>query len=230
MSLHFERDMENLRREVLSLSANVERMVAQATLALMERNWDVARAVIASDPAIDRQEILIEEECLKMLALHQPVAVDLRRIVTTIKVNNELERIADLAVNVAQRAQSLIGRPDFPIPAGVETMVKLATAMVHKALDALVEVDIEEARAVCLQDDEVDELNREVIEELQERMRNDGEYVEVALHCFSAARQLERIADHATNIAEDVVYLVEGEIARHHAAEFFKPKSKPASA
>jgi phosphate transport system protein len=219
MTKHFQRDLENLQCELLSLSGAVEQIVNKANRAFCERDAELARDVIRSDRVIDLCEVRIEEECLKMLALHQPVAIDLRRLATVLKVNNDLERIADLAVNLAERALVLADYPEFPIPAGIDEMVVLATNMVHSALNALVALDVEAARRVCAEDDAVDDLNRSIISELQALMQAKSEAVPAALHCFSAARQLERIADHATNIAEDVIYLANGEIARHRQSE-----------
>jgi phosphate transport system protein len=215
MSRHFERDLENLQHELVSLSGNVEQMVINANRALHDRDWELARSVIEGDAAIDQQEVRIEEECLKMLALHQPVAVDLRVVATTMKVNNDLERTADMAVNLAQRAQALVEHPEFAMPELIEQMAEISTGMLRDALDALVAMDAAEARRICGEDAKVDEMNRRVIAELVERMQADPSLVPAAVHCFSASRHLERIADHATNIAEDVIYLVEGEIARH---------------
>ena len=182
---------------------------------MCERRRDLAEQVLAGDDEIDRREVGIEEECLKILALHQPVAVDLRRVAMVIKINSDLERIADLAHNIAERAQALASESDFPIPAKLKRMVEMATLMVHNALDSFVNLDAQAARRVCGLDDEVDRDNREIIEELYELMRSRPEMIAPAMHCFSASRHVERIADHATNIAEDVVYLVQGEIIRH---------------
>jgi phosphate transport system protein len=215
MTKHLERDMESIHREILALSGMVEQAIDRARRALLERKLDLAAQVIEEDEEIDRCEVHVEEECLKILALHQPVAIDLRRIATVLKVNSDLERIADLAANIAERAQALAEYPDFPIPAKLERMIDLAMIMVRHALDAFVNMDAQGARHVCMLDDEVDRYNREVIEELYERMDSDRRQIRPALHCFSASRHAERIADHATNIAEDVIYLVEGEIARH---------------
>jgi phosphate transport system protein len=215
MSKHFERDLENLQHRLLALSGTVEDLVVKANQALLARDVPLAEQVVRADGEVDQQEVEIEDECLKMLALHQPVALDLRRIATVMKVNNDLERIADLAVNVAQRAESLREYPQFTAPARLDQMGQSAMGMVRRSLDALVEMDAAAARAVCADDDAVDELNRAVTDELVEIMQRDSWAIPAALHCFSAARHLERIADHATNIAEDVLYLVEGEIARH---------------
>lgn len=215
MSKHLQRDLENVHLEMLSMSAIVEEMIDKASRALIEGDVELAAEVIHTDEQVNHGEVHIEEECLKMLALHQPVAIDLRRIATMVKVNNDLERIADLAVNIAERAQCLTAFPAFQMPARLERMVTLATQMVRGALDAFVNLDALSARRVCLHDDEVDEDNRRIIDELQDLMKRDPEMITPAMHAFSATRHVERIADHATNIAEDVIYLVEGEIARH---------------
>ena len=215
MSKHLQRDLENVQRELLALFGIVEETIDKAVRALRERKVELAEEVLAGDDEIDQREVHIEEECLKILALHQPVAVDLRRVATVIKINTDLERIADLAQNIGERAEFLASQPSFPIPAKLERMADLATQMVRDALAAFVNLDAASARRVCAQDDEVDQCNREIIAELYRLMRKDLELVEPGMHCFSAVRHVERIADHATNIAEDVIYLIEGEIVRH---------------
>lgn len=218
MTKHLQRDMEYLNNEILSLSAIVEEMINRACRALCEGDRQEAYEVIASDEQVDHLEVLIEEDCLKLLALHQPVAIDLRRIATVLKVNNDLERIADLAVNVAERSIPLYDCSDFPLPEKLTQMAKIAAEMVNAALDTFVNLDAKQAREVCLRDDEVDRLNEEIIAELIEVMQRRPQIVPTAINCFSAARHVERIADHATNIAEDVIYLVEGDIVRHQHA------------
>jgi phosphate transport system protein len=222
MTKHFHRDLENLQKDILSLSSQVEDMIDSAGRCLVEPNRELAQEVIEADKQVDQREVTIEEECLKMLALHQPVAIDLRRIAAVLKINHDLERIGDLAVNIVQRADCLHRRPDFRMPAKLERMARLATSMVRGTLNAFVDSDVDGAREICLSDDEVDTINREIIEELIALMKQQPAMVEPAMHCFSATRHLERIADHATNIAEDVIYLVQGEIVRHrgrlHAA------------
>lgn len=215
MSKHLQRDLEKLQRQLLALSSSVEDMINKACRSLRQKQSNLAEQVIHSDNAIDQQEVAIEEECLKILALHQPVAIDLRRTATAMKVNNDLERIADLAVNIAERALCLAAHPELEIPANLHQMAELATAMVRDALDSLVRLDVNLARQVCTRDERVDAFNRQVIDDLRAEMHARPETIEAALHLFSAARHIERIADHATNIAEDVIYLVEGEIARH---------------
>lgn len=216
MSKHLERDLELLEREILDQSSRVEDMIAKACQALIERRGDMAAEVISSESDINVREVQIEEECLKILALHQPVAVDLRRTATVLKINSELERIADLAVNIAERTISLVEYPQFELPHKLELMFRRASDMVHEALNAFVDLNVNSAREVCRRDDEVDEYNRRIIAELLDRMRSNPDLVEVGLHFFSVCRHVERIGDCATNIAEDVIYLVEGEIARHH--------------
>ena len=215
MSRHLQNDLTYLDQDILAQSSIVEEMIDKACQALSEGRGDLAIEVQTYEPEVNRREIRIEEECLKILALHQPVAVDLRRVATVLKVNAELERIADLAANIAERTQSLTQFPDFPVPETLGRMATMASEMVHEALDSFVELDVEAAHRVCRQDDEVDQFNVELIHELRQMMREDPDNVEPALHFFSASRQIERIADHATNIAEDALYLVEGEILRH---------------
>jgi phosphate transport system protein len=215
MSKHLERDLENLQRDILTLAASVEDLLAKATRALQDRESDVAQEVIVADSEIDSQENEVEEECLKMLALHQPVAVDLRRIAAVLKINAELERMADLAGDIAGRALVLARPPFIPIPDDLQRMTDLTTSMVRQSLDSFVHLDVRLARRVCRLDDEVDAYNDRIIQTVIGHMKESPEMVEPGLSLFSAIRYLERIADHATNIAEDVIYLVEGEIVRH---------------
>jgi phosphate transport system protein len=152
---------------------------------------------------------------LKILALHQPVASDLRRIAAVLKINTDLERMGDLAVDIAERAQCLADLSPAHVPAKLQRMTELTTTMVHQSLEAFLNTDVEQARYVCRLDDAVDRANAEIITELLQAMRESTTNIEPAMSLFSATRHLERIADHATNIAEDVIYLVEGEIVRH---------------
>jgi phosphate transport system protein len=218
MAKHLLRDLDNLQHDLLALAASVEEAVNLAVRALQERDPRLAEQVIAGDDRIDQEENHVEEECLKILALHQPVAVDLRRIAAALKINTDLERMADLAEDIAERAERLAQLPPIPIPEKLQRMTDLATAMVRESLDAFVNLDVRQARRVIRLDDEVDSHNHDIIEELLDMMRRSPEMVEPGMSLFSAVRHLERIADHATNIAEDVVYLVEGEIIRHRPA------------
>ena len=215
MSKHLLRDLDALERHLMEMSSRVEEMIEKACLCLANRDMSNRALVTAAEEQIDQSEVEIEEECLKILALHQPVASDLRRVTTLLKINNELERIADLAVNICNRAAAIGKWPDLKIPDVLTAMSNQAVQMVRTSLDAFVREDLEAARRVMLDDDEVDDMNRDVIAALQSEMERENGLIEPALHCFSACRHIERIADHATNIAEDIVYLVSGEITRH---------------
>jgi phosphate transport system protein len=215
MSKHLQRDLDYLQRDLITLAASVEEQLHNAVRSLRERQPSLARQVIDGDNAIDQEENHIEEECLKLLALHQPVAKDLRRITAALKINAELERMADLAESIADRALALAKMIEIPMPKKLDRMTDLATTMVRQSLDAFVNLDAKLARRVIRLDDEVDRFNDEIIAELIRTMEASSENVAPGLSFFSATRHLERIADYATNIAEDVVYLAEGEIIRH---------------
>lgn len=213
--MHLQRDLEALEQNLLNQSSVVEQMVYRAAQSLRELRTDIVQEVLASEELVNYREVEIEEECLKILALHQPVAVDLRRVATVLKINSDLERIADLAVNIGERTHSLMLYPDFTMPANLDKMAEEAISMVRDALDSFVRLDIQLARDVCRRDDIVDDLNRQVISDVQTLIEQNPADIEPAFHFYSASRHVERIGDHATNIAEDVIYLVEGEIARH---------------
>jgi phosphate transport system protein len=215
MSKHLERDLETLQRDILGMGAAVEEAVYKAIRSLQDRDIDLARDVISGDTSIDETENRVEEECLKILALHQPVAVDLRRVTAVLAINVDLERMADLAVDIAERAEVLAVPPFIPVPVALQRMTDLATVMVRECLDAFVRLDAPLARKVIRLDDQIDRLNADIIAEIVAKLRRSPEHVEPGLSLFSAVRHLERIADHATNVAEDVVYLVEGEIVHH---------------
>lgn len=215
MAKHLARDLEALQRSVLAMAGRVEEAISLAVQALRDQSEDLARRVIAGDGAIDQLENDLYEDCLKLLALHQPVAVDLRRIATTFHVTTDLERMADLAVEIAERTLALGQQSKISAPAELVHMSDLAAGMVRQALDAFVTMNSSLARRVIRLDDEVDRMHVEIINGLIRRMSEDPELVEPGLSLFSACRHLERIGDHATNVAEDVIYLVEGEIIRH---------------
>jgi phosphate transport system protein len=216
MPRHLERELDNLSRELLTMGAMVEDATNKALLALSQRRADIAQDVVLGDDAINVKENRIEEECLKLLALYQPVATDLRFIVTAMKVNNDLERIGDLAANIAERAKRLAELDPIPLPESLNKLVSNVQAMVRDSLNSLVNMDAQLARNVCEMDDEVDDINRQMYVEMQEVMKKDPSTVERAISILSVSRHLERIADLATNIAEDVIFLVEGEIVRHN--------------
>jgi phosphate transport system protein len=216
MAIHLMKEIEGLKKRTFSLSTLVEENVTRAVQAFSKKDERLAWKAIELDHAIDALEIEVEEECLKILALHQPVAVDLRFIVAVLKMNNDFERIGDLAVNIAERSLALHDRPESGITDKLKTMVEKARAMLKNSLDSLVNMDAVLARQVCASDDDVDALYREMYEIVKAGISANTAQLDDLLQLLSISRHLERIADHATNIAEDVIYLVEGEIFRHN--------------
>ena len=215
MPAHLLRDVERLKKEILTLGTMAEQAVREATTAIETRDGSLARRVIENDYTLDEMEVQVEESCLKILALYQPVATDLRFIVAALKINNDLERVGDLAVNVAERAAFLATQPPVDISFDFQTMARKAQSMLKKSLDALVNFSAQLAHEVCAADDEVDAMNRQMYLIVKDTIPVQPEHTESLIHLFSASRHLERIADHATNIAEDVIYMIEGQIIRH---------------
>jgi phosphate transport system protein len=215
MAIHLTKEIEGLKRKTLSLSTLVEENVGRAVLAFTKKDEKLARQAINLDDVIDTMEIEVEEECLKILALHQPVAVDLRFIVAVLKMNSDFERIGDLATNIAERALALGKTPDSDIAKRLGRMVEATRTMLKNSLDSLVNLDAALAKKVCASDDEVDACYREMYEEVKKSITASPATLDDLLQVLSTSRHLERIADHATNIAEDVVYMIEGEIFRH---------------
>jgi phosphate transport system protein len=215
MSRHLYLQIERLKKQILKLGALVEESVQAAIDAVRSRDAKLAQQVIARDSRIDDMELEVEEECLHTLALHQPVAQDLRYVVSVLKMNNDLERIGDLAVSLAERVPSLITAGIHDLPFDLDAMAEHVQTMLKHSLDALVNVDAPLARSVLDTDDLVDQMHREMYLEVDRRARAGTEDVESLLLCMSVSRGLERIADHATNIAEDVLYMAKGDIVRH---------------
>ncbi len=220
MTAHLQRDLARLREEILSMGSLVEEATNKAINALVKRDAALAAEVVDADGRIDDKEVQVEEDCLKLLALHQPVAVDLRFIITCLKVNNDLERMGDLAVNIAERARYLARHTPLATPLDLTAMADKVRGMVRDSLDALVRQDMTLARDVLARDDEVDEANRSMFDILQGVMTADPSTVKRAIALLSSSRYLERLADHATNIAEDVIFMGEGEIIRHQTERF----------
>ena len=215
MPAHLRRDLDRLKRKILSFGAAVEENAQLAMASLRNIDSTLAQRVIDRDEDINREEVEIEDECLKILALHQPVAVDLRYVITVLKINSDLERIADFSVNVAKRARTLAQQPPVPLPKELNSIAEKSISMVKAALDSLVEQDVSRARAVCIADDSVDELQRLLYDVILAEIKKSPECAAQWLLLFSTVRYFERIGDLATNIAEDVIYLVEGEVVRH---------------
>ncbi|MBI5186557.1 MAG: phosphate signaling complex protein PhoU [Nitrospinae bacterium] len=226
MPKHLRRDLENLKKEMLYMGSMVEGAINKAINSLVARNTEWAEDVMKGDDEIDAKENEIQEECLKVLALHQPVAEDLRFIITVMKVNNDLERMGDLAVNIAERGVYLSTQPPIRAPLNFSKMMERVQAMVHESLNALVNSDTALARKVWREDDAVDEMNKEMYVALQDLMREDPDTIQRAIHTLSASRHLERIADLATNIAEDIIFMAEGEIVRHRLEDYLKQENQ----
>lgn len=215
MQKHLQKDIDSLKNKIITMGSEAEDRVYKASLALINRDERLVNEVIQSDRQIDKMEVDIEEHCLKILALYQPVAIDLRFIIAVLKINNELERVGDIAVNIAERAAFLTKYKDFEIPYDVKGMATIVESMLTRSIDALVHMDVKLAHQIRAEDDEVDAFNREMYSRVKDMLIRSPEDINCMLHAVSAGRHLERIADHACNIAEDVIYLVDAEIVRH---------------
>ncbi len=224
MRMRLQRDIEKLKKRIVRLSTLVEERFHMSVKAIECRNASLAAKVINGDIEIDQEEVDIEEECLKILALHQPVADHLRYIVAVLKMNNDLERIGDLAVNIAQRAETISEHYGCQIPFDYFTMAQRTGEMLEKCLDSLVNMDLTLAYEVCAEDDDVDFMKNMMQNQFAQEVRKNPENTESLIDLFLISRHLERIADHATNIAEDVIYMITGEIHRHRGGDYVKDK------
>ena len=220
MTRHLQREIEKLNKKILTVSAMVEDRLHKAVRSISERNSKLADEVVNADWEIDQMEVEVEEDGLKILALYQPVAIDLRFIIAVLKINNDLERIGDLAVSIARQGSYLAARPSISIPFDFPRMAQIAREMVKTSIDALIKMDTAMASDVCARDDEIDVLHREMYEIAADSIRANPEKAQDMISMLSISRNLERIADHATNIAEDVIYMVDGVITRHRTEEY----------
>lgn len=216
---HFDQELQELKGSLLRMVGLVEQSIGEAVRSLVERDDALAERVIQEDARIDEMEVAIEETCLRLLALRQPIAVDLRFITSAMKINNDLERMADQAVNIAERALEINKEPLLKPLIDIPRMSELAQCMVKESLDAFIHRDVELARRVCGRDDEMDHLRDQVFRELLTYMMQDPRTINRAVYLILVTRHLERIADLATNVAEDVVYFVQGRIIRHALEE-----------
>jgi len=217
METHYQQELNKLKEDLLKMAGLAERAIRNGVEALMNRDTPLAEKTIAADKAINEMEILVDEECLKLLALHQPMAADLRFITSAMRINTELERIGDQAVNIAERAVSLNREPQLKPYIDIPRMAEITQSMVKDVLDAFVNGDASLARSVCERDDQVDGLNDQVFRELLTYMMADSNTITRAVHLIIVSRCLERIADHATNIAEGVIFMVKALVIKHHA-------------
>jgi phosphate transport system protein len=217
MQRHFEIELDQLRTNIIKMGSLVDEQIDLAVAALLESNVERAKLVMERDRKVDEFDNLIDAQCERIFALSQPVAIDLRSIMAALKINHELERIGDIAVNIAERAISLRGHTSLLRKSRVIEMSSIAREMVKHAIDSFVNNDPELAREILPKDDAVDDLNRSIFQFLVEEMKANPESIEPAAHIIVLARHLERLADHATNISEDVVFLVDAKIIKHHA-------------
>lgn len=218
MSKILHQEMEKLKRDLLFLGSLVKEAVEKSISAFYDCNKPMAENVIEDDQKVDQKEVDIEQSCLQILALHQPVAEDLRFIASVMKINSDLERMGDSAVSIARRAVHYAERNPISLPSDLREMSQYALSMVQDSLSAFVNKDVTVAHEVCRRDKEVDERQAQMFRKLKEIMKEDSEMVSVSLDVFTITKRLERIADLATNICEDVIYMVEGKIIRHKRA------------
>ncbi len=215
MSIHFQKELSKLKKAILTLGAMVEDRVRMASESLEAKDAQLAINVIKKDYEIDEMEVEIEEECLKVLTLHQPVAVDLRFLITVIKINNELESIGDQAVNIAQRVEIIAKQSRHDFVFAYTVMSEKAQDMLKMSLDSFVNLDIDLAFKVLMLDDEVDLIKNEAYDKIKKAMSIHQTSHGYLINLLLVSRHLERLADHTTNIAEEVIHLIEGEIVRH---------------
>jgi phosphate transport system protein len=219
MTKHFRNELEKIKKQLLNLGAMVEEFVLMSVRAVENKDAELAEQIIRRDYEIDEKEVEIEEECLKVLALHQPVAIDLRFLIAVIKINNELERIGDQAVNVAERAKFIAERPSLDFFFDYSAMGEKVQTMLRMSLDTLINMDDDVAWEVVRVDDEVDQIKEEAYDRIKSAMGKYPTRLGYLINLLLISRHLERIADHATNIAEEVIYMIEGEIVRHAQKE-----------
>ncbi len=213
----FQKELEELKENLLKMATLVEGTIHDAVQSLVKRDSELANQIFQREKQINEMELKIDEMCLKLLALRQPLAVDLRFITSAMKIITDLERMGDQAVNIAERALSLNQEPQLKPYIDLPRMAEIAQSMVKDVLDAFVNRDVQLARSVCERDDLVDGLNDQVVRELLTYMMSDPKTITRAVHLMIVARCLERIADHATNIAEDVIFMVAALVIKHHA-------------
>ncbi len=216
MTAYYYREFEKLKEHLLNIGGQVEASVISAVEAFLKQDVDLANEVIQTDHAIDQQEVELEEECLKVLALYQPLAMDLRFVASVLKINNDLERIGDISVNIARKALYISRHPHkLKLDFDYSIMAKKAQIMLHQSLDAFIHRDADLAYAICQRDQEVNDMKKSFKKLIIEAMKKHCDLADVLIRHHALTRHLERIADMATNIAEEVIYMVTGEIRRH---------------
>ena len=216
MQRHIDTELTDLKEELLRMASLAETAIGLAVKSRVTRDAEIARQVIASDEGINTLEIEVDERCLRIMARYQPEARDLRFLAMALKINNDLERMGDQAVNIAERTLELLKEPLLKPLIDIPRMAEAAQRMVKESLDAFVQQDVARARSVCRQDDAVDQYDEQIFRELLTFMMENPAAITRSVNLILVSRHLERIADHATNIAEDVIYLVEGRTIKHH--------------
>lgn len=223
MERHFQRELEQLRTTLIRMASAAEEALRLAMRSVLTRDASLAGRIIAGDGRINQLEIETDYSIIDLLALQQPVAIDLRIILAAQKINNDLERIGDHAVNIAQSALALAGMPPVESYLELPTMGELAERMLHDALDGFIHVDADLGRAVLTHDDTIDELNRKMVQQVIAVMKEDPSTIEVGMELIRLSRNLERVADLATNIAEDVIFMAQARVVKHHAEDEGSP-------
>jgi phosphate transport system protein len=216
---HFELELDNLKMNLIRMGSLVDDQIEAACEALFEADADKARRVIRNDEQVNHFDTMIDHECQRIFALAQPVAIDLRLLMAALKINNELERIGDIAVNIAERALPLVGYNRFLQSTRLSEMAQISRIMARDSLDSFIQNNPDLATRVLVSDDVVDGLDRTIFHQLVDRMKESHDLIEPASHMMILSRHLERLADHATNIAEDVIFLVDAKIVKHNAFE-----------
>jgi phosphate transport system protein len=216
MPVHLQKEIDKLKKQIVLLAGSVEKRVADAVKSIDQHDAQLAQMIKDTDQVVDQTEVEVEEECLKILALYQPVAMDLRFIIAVLKINSDLERIGDEAVNIAGRALNINAYPKIEINFDLKALTRNVMAMLKRSLDALVNMDAALAHAVIDSDDEIDETVQMLFKQVKNEIRRQPEKIDYIIEYMRINRHLERIADHATNIAEDIVYMIEGKIVRHN--------------
>ena len=217
MGKHFDEELKDLNIDILKMGVFAEEAIYKSVESLKNRDKDMAQEVINNDKTIDKLELIVDEKCLDLIARHQPMARDLRFITTGMKINAELERISDIAVDIAQRTLEIVDKPLLKPLVDIPKLAAVAQSMVKMSIDAFVKGDIALAKKVLSSDSEADQLRNEIQKELiEDYMVKDGTTAPRAVQLLLIARFLERICDHTTNIAEDVIYMVQAEVVRHH--------------
>jgi len=216
MERHFDTELDQLKQQLLKMGALAEAMIDSAVTALVERNASQLKQIYEQEKEVNNLQVSIDEDCLRLTALYQPAAGDLRFLLGASKINTELERLGDQAINICEVVNKLLQEPQLKPLIDIPKMVAIATDMVKDSLNAFVERNVEKARAVLMQDDQLDDLKDKIVAELTEFMAKDSGSVSRAIQLILVARSLERIGDHATNIAEDVIFVVQGRDIRHN--------------